>query len=77
MITKATDIRLISLFTIGQRVSHKEFTDCFGEFHPAVHGLTVREINVVNNSCPHVRLTAYADNGWQYHEASQRFFVAE
>jgi hypothetical protein len=66
-------------FTIGQRVTHKAFTDCFKNPHEAITGLTVAEITKIDNPhAPHWRIKATKDTGdTRYVEACQDFFVPE
>jgi hypothetical protein len=36
-----------SRFQIGDTVSWGDFTDCFGQYHPAVHELTVTRVTLI------------------------------
>ena len=65
-------------FHTGQTVTAKQFTDCFGKIQPAVEGLTVAEIRLIEpKSIPsYYRIKAVADTGsCRYVEAAESFFA--
>lgn len=64
-------------FHIGQTVTAKEFTDCFGKVQTAVSGLTVAEIRLIEPGCipSYYRVKAVADAGsCRYVEGAESFF---
>ena len=68
-----------AVFSIGDKVARIAFTNCSGEFMPAIHGLTVTHLNhVTGQSIPdYYRVTAHDLNGWQMCEGAERFFMLD
>ena len=64
------------VFTIGQRVTAKAFTDCFGKAIPAVPNLTVTDVRRIETSHipPYDLVTTVYRNGFTAVIASARFF---
>ncbi len=64
--------------TIGDKVQMPAFIDCFGNHVHETEVLTVTEVRLVWQLAamkPYFRVVAYADNGFNYHEGAERFFV--
>ena len=66
--------RLTPSFSVGDHVTAVGFTDCFGVKHESVHGLTVRSVQIIDNSAPHVRLDTIDASGRSRIEGAERFF---
>jgi hypothetical protein len=68
-----------TVLAIGDKVKAKAFTDCFGEEHPEITGLTVSRIQVIpESSIPSYRRITCASVECDHRiEASERFFERE
>ena len=67
------------MITVGQIVSVKEYTDCFGKLHPRIDGMTVQAIRRIAPESdlmqPYLRIAATKDTGdVGLFEAAERFF---
>jgi hypothetical protein len=65
--------------SIGQSVTKKAFTDCFGVHSPAVTGLTVDAVRLIEGvSLPdYWRIKASAEGKGSWEGAFDRFFTLE
>jgi hypothetical protein len=69
------DNKLTPVFAIGDRVRGIAYTDCFHKLHDATAVLVVTHIEIVNNSAPHVRVTANGEGPLCQYEARQEMFA--
>jgi hypothetical protein len=65
-------------FHIGQAVTRPAFEDCFHVTQPAMEGLQVCELSLEGSKEYKFwwRVTAIGENGKNWVQASERFFVA-
>lgn len=70
-------------FAVGQSVKVAAYTDCFNVFHPETEPLIVSEIRLMEpyplmgGVPPYYRIRADASKGLGFHEAAERFFIAD
>ena len=65
------------MFTVGQTVAAKAFTDCFGKHHERISNMTVAEVRKISSPTmsDYYRIKATKDEGRvSYVEAAARHF---
>ena len=78
--TKRTALREFKLtprFRVGDRVNLSAAPHAIPQPQPAINGLTVNTVEIVDNSCPHVRLVATDATGRLAEACQDNFELCE
>lgn len=63
-------------FKVGNAVTAREFTDCFGAHHQQVEGLTVASVRHIAGHPSYYRIATTGGNGHVHDvEGAERFFT--
>lgn len=62
-------------FKIGDIVTRKAFIDCFGFMIPAIKGLTVTQVNLIESEHIDAYFRIDAEEGFRQAEGPERFFI--